>query len=229
MLPLLVVILLQAVGGIKICGNFCGPDWCNGRQQSECNTGSGAVCTHSEQDCDESVPSDGSCEDECCKNHDRCCGSVYRTPCNDAFYSCLDKCSKGGGSGKFCFSKPMFGFVPPVPVPAVAIKAAMQNLLKPMASQYGAMCCGHPCNASAMGGTLGRAEDDLGDLATITATVHRPPGNFTDVVIRPHTSGMEKEGAATTLLLLFTGVATFAILSFRNRNLNSMKQPFLGD
>ena len=80
------LLLLDACAGysFRVCGNYCGPGWCNAQWQEEAR-------------CDDSADTDGSCEDACCKLHDTCCG--HKTPntgkadCNTAIVKCLEACS----------------------------------------------------------------------------------------------------------------------------------------
>ena len=65
-----------------ICGNYCGPGWCNGDWIDEA-------------DCDTSEPTDGSCVDECCRQHDQCCGSSDSSWCNQQLTSCAHECNSG--------------------------------------------------------------------------------------------------------------------------------------
>ena len=50
---------------LEVCGNFCGPKWCNGGANAECSRMSGSACTLSQ--CSASGSTDGSCADWCCK------------------------------------------------------------------------------------------------------------------------------------------------------------------
>jgi hypothetical protein len=97
MLLLLSFILLHGVGSFAliICGNYCGPNWCNAQIQPECSNPVGSGCKKTMSDCSEMVPTDNSCADSCCKIHDSCCGSPNRKPCNDEIISCLEKCENG--------------------------------------------------------------------------------------------------------------------------------------
>ena len=88
-------ILLQGANAISICGNYCGPTWCNAQIESECSNPVGLGCRKTVSDCSEIVPTDGSCADACCKIHDSCCGSSNREPCNDAIIACLGRCENG--------------------------------------------------------------------------------------------------------------------------------------
>ena len=129
-LAALVALLSCSVGALEICGNYCGPTWCDGAAITECPTG-GKSCQRDASTCTESGPTDGSCADECCKKHDACCGSDDRTGCNDAIISCLKACPSGPGSpGKTCYRGS-------IPVPVDAVLAGME--LDP----YG--CCGTSC------------------------------------------------------------------------------------
>ena len=114
--------------GLHICGNYCGPDWCSGVKQEECGDiiDGGGACNQDADNCRESGPTDGSCADACCKNHDACCGSSDRSPCDEAIISCLAACS-GGPS---CY-------LDSIPVSAELIKIGME--LNP------AQCCGTAC------------------------------------------------------------------------------------
>jgi hypothetical protein len=63
-----------------ICGNYCGPGWC----ESTCE---------SEDVCQFSVPPQAnSCTDACCMNHDNCCGYNLSPDCNKNLISCLNAC-----------------------------------------------------------------------------------------------------------------------------------------
>uniref|UniRef100_A0A6U9NUR2 Phospholipase A2 n=1 Tax=Zooxanthella nutricula TaxID=1333877 RepID=A0A6U9NUR2_9DINO len=93
---------LVGVGGsLRVCGNYCGPGWCNGRQLPE-------------DKCDESV-TPTSCADACCRDHDACCGSDDDSSCNEAIIECLSRCDSFDLD---CVN----GFIP---VPAAAIKGAL--------------------------------------------------------------------------------------------------------
>jgi len=70
--------------GLKICGNYCGPNYCAGRSIDE------GVCVATKV---WGSPSDGSCVDSCCKVHDYCCGSGNRAACNNQIVSCVSSCS----------------------------------------------------------------------------------------------------------------------------------------
>jgi hypothetical protein len=66
----------------RICGNYCGPGWCNGRELEEAM-------------CDTTVKPDDSVlvADRCCQMHDHCCGHGNRSTCN----ALLANCILGGG------------------------------------------------------------------------------------------------------------------------------------
>ena len=74
----LLILLWVAAHGLRICGNYCGPDWCNGMALPE-------------QLCDTTVPPDSSVfiADMCCRQHDACCGHGDRRTCNAALIKCL--------------------------------------------------------------------------------------------------------------------------------------------
>ena len=124
--------LVSSVCAVDICGNFCGPDWCDASDLEECSGYSaGSSCDKASTDCNETGPTDGSCADSCCKEHDSCCGSSDRRPCNNAIINCLKVCRET--SGPHCYH----GIVP---VPVDAVLVAME--LDP----YG--CCGTTCGGS---------------------------------------------------------------------------------
>jgi len=117
---------------LKICGNFCGPNWCNGQDLSECSDIEGSTCNKQPSDCPETTETDGSCADGCCKAHDACCGGD-RTSCNQAIIACLKACPSGPFSpGQVCMDG-----VLPVPVDSILLGMELDP--------YG--CCGHSCDA----------------------------------------------------------------------------------
>eukprot|EP00928_Gymnodinium_smaydae_P048176 TRINITY_DN3219_c2_g2_i1.p1 TRINITY_DN3219_c2_g2~~TRINITY_DN3219_c2_g2_i1.p1 ORF type:complete len:206 (+),score=31.04 TRINITY_DN3219_c2_g2_i1:72-689(+) len=111
--------LACGVHAIEVCGNYCGPEWCNGKEIRE-------------RDCDESVAPTGQA-DSCCKEHDRCCGQADKSSCNRDLVTCLHQvnpadmdCTRPGG------------FIPfPVPVPPQVIEKSMEVVED--------WCCGEPC------------------------------------------------------------------------------------
>lgn len=106
---------------LHICGNYCGPSWCNGQHLNE------ALC-------DESVPSEThiftgtSCADDCCKIHDRCCGLQNKSSCNTDIITCLQNCD----SESLTCTSP-YGF----PINPSIIESAMEVIED--------WCCGSPC------------------------------------------------------------------------------------
>ena len=103
----------------RVCGNYCGPGWCNAIWEEEAK-------------CNDTADTDGSCPDACCKTHDTCCG--HTTPgtgkekCNRAIVACLDAC---GNAEPWCRDK--------LGVPFAA---------KLIADSMGIVedwCCGAPC------------------------------------------------------------------------------------
>eukprot|EP00041_Stephanoeca_diplocostata_P003685 m.36843 g.36843 ORF g.36843 m.36843 type:complete len:148 (+) comp14535_c0_seq1:57-500(+) len=124
-----VLALVRSSTALDICGNFCGPTWCNKSVTPECAVVSGGGCQRSPADCNERGETDGSCADACCKAHDQCCGSTDRRPCNNAIIACLQRCRNTTGM-PHCYHD----FVP---VPVDAILAGME--LNPNE------CCGTSC------------------------------------------------------------------------------------
>ena len=134
------LVIAAPASTLEVCGNYCGPGWCNGASMPECSNG-GSSCEPSPANCVESGPTDGSGADACCKIHDSCCGSSDRTQCNNNLIACL----KAVVSGPSCY----YGIVP---VPVDAILAAME--LNP----YG--CCGSSCNGDDANASLVAAVED---------------------------------------------------------------------
>jgi len=74
---LLLVALCGTAQGLRICGNYCGPGWCN-------------AAAIAEADCNGTVAPDGHV-DSCCREHDRCCGFGDRRVCNGNLIECVDR------------------------------------------------------------------------------------------------------------------------------------------
>jgi len=70
----------EPAAGFRVCGNFCGPAWCNARVLDE-------------SECDGSVEPDPDypAVDGCCRQHDLCCGHGNRSRCNGALVACIQK------------------------------------------------------------------------------------------------------------------------------------------
>ena len=120
-LNLLYILYFHTAYSIHICGNYCGPDFCNG-------------IILSESDCDEHVlPEEWSafgpsCADSCCRQHDRCCRGDHSTiECNHIIISCLKTCNP--------FS--LTCTRDSIPVIPSAIEIAMEIVEN--------WCCGEPC------------------------------------------------------------------------------------
>ena len=76
---LFVSYLVRQPKGFRLCGNYCGPDYCNGKYQTE------TFCVLNKTWLNSTDPID-----ECCKIHDFCCGSVERSiNCNKNILKCL--------------------------------------------------------------------------------------------------------------------------------------------
>ena len=86
--------VIPKVNGIKVYGNFCGPNYCGGQKFKGAE---GPTCLWGVS------PKDSL--DECCKIHDKCCGfpETRGTNCNKEILSCVNnvKCK----NGKCNFSK----------------------------------------------------------------------------------------------------------------------------
>eukprot|EP01127_Copromyxa_protea_P001589 TRINITY_DN11549_c0_g1_i1.p1 TRINITY_DN11549_c0_g1~~TRINITY_DN11549_c0_g1_i1.p1 ORF type:complete len:153 (-),score=13.60 TRINITY_DN11549_c0_g1_i1:12-470(-) len=68
---------------VKICGFYCGPNWCANHTMSETNCVQKGVW---------GTPANGGCADSCCRAHDFCCGSgADRATCNHAIVQCIQK------------------------------------------------------------------------------------------------------------------------------------------
>jgi hypothetical protein len=127
----LVFVSISFTFTLDICGNYCGPDWCGARISQECSGYSkGYTCDKASTDCQERVPTDGSCADACCMQHDACCGSLNRRPCNNNVINCLKTCRHSNNT-KHC----LHGYLP---VPVDAVLVAME--LDPY------NCCGTKCS-----------------------------------------------------------------------------------
>ena len=108
-------------GSFRVCGNYCGPGWCNGKMQSESN------CDRKKEV--EKWPGMGtSCPDKCCRTHDGCCTKKKIKNCNKSLINCLEKC------GKNTISCTNYG----IPVPAGEIQLGME-----IAEDW---CCNGPCD-----------------------------------------------------------------------------------
>ena len=72
------IIGIGVAGGFKICGYYCGENWCNGKSVPE-------------SECDTSVEPDKTVikADECCRKHDKCCGHGDRKTCNNLLINCM--------------------------------------------------------------------------------------------------------------------------------------------
>ena len=77
---ILLFFLVQVASGLQICGNFCGPSWCNAMAIPE------SLCDgKAEPDKDVFLV------DSCCRDHDMCCGHGNRSTCNDRIIECITK------------------------------------------------------------------------------------------------------------------------------------------
>jgi hypothetical protein len=119
------------VNATYICGNYCGPNWCNGADMPEniCNT---------------TVPPDPAVlhADTCCRQHDACCGHGDRRTCNDALIACI--LNKPGG-GKFTDADTYTDGL--ICGDNGYVIAEFFKLLKVLAKniENATMCCASPC------------------------------------------------------------------------------------
>jgi len=120
----------------RVCGQFCGPGWCNGNWHSEWDSDK-THCGPNYGDVEIS-PFTGApaCADLCCRDHDKCCapGGTNKTAtkgCNAEIVACLAKCKDADVS---CTDSLL-------PVPASAVWAAMDIVE--------GWCCGSPCSDEA--------------------------------------------------------------------------------
>jgi hypothetical protein len=119
-----------------VCGNFCGPGWCNGGWHSEWDIDP-THCGPHYGDAQMSLHTgEPSCADACCRAHDICCApggdlppeSVNRTrPCNRQIVECLNACS---GLDFSCKRG------------AVGVSADLVWAAMDLVEDW---CCGHPC------------------------------------------------------------------------------------
>ena len=135
------------VPAFRVCGNYCGPGWCNGGWHSEWDADPNH-CGPEYGPPELSAAGEASCEDSCCREHDICCAPGGDGPaglnatrsCNRRIVECLDGCSGIGGG---CHR----GFIP---VPTDVVWAAM-DLVE-------GWCCGNPCDGAEAGGEAAGAE-----------------------------------------------------------------------
>lgn len=102
----------------SLCGNYCGPGWCNGALTSE------SVCEFAN-----SVTPTGSV-DTCCQAHDSCCAADPKASCNTVFIDCLNAIPSSDSTQ--CLS-PIFS----TNIPASAVASGMALVASD--------CCGSPC------------------------------------------------------------------------------------
>ena len=131
-----------------VCGNFCGPGWCNGGWTLEA-------------DCDDSSSVEGgeSCTDLCCKNHDTCCGhGSDSSHCNTEIVACLDACNPFDASCTM-FHVPVFagGERPMLHPPSYThshhhacelTRRLARAAIKQAMHIVDSWCCGQPCDST---------------------------------------------------------------------------------
>eukprot|EP00747_Dinoflagellata_sp_TGD_P169733 gnl/TRDRNA2_/TRDRNA2_199512_c0_seq1.p1 gnl/TRDRNA2_/TRDRNA2_199512_c0~~gnl/TRDRNA2_/TRDRNA2_199512_c0_seq1.p1 ORF type:complete len:283 (+),score=42.97 gnl/TRDRNA2_/TRDRNA2_199512_c0_seq1:36-884(+) len=127
----------------RICGNYCGPGWCNGKMVAE-------------NECDDSVEPETSpifgpsCADSCCRAHDKCCGHEDdKSHCNKNMIDCLSKCTPWDLS---CTNGP-------VPAEPMALSSVMQ-LGKDL-------CCGDPCPGSKAAHAVKKVEETASEASDL--------------------------------------------------------------
>ena len=124
MSPLALVVLAASSRGrelfdFRVCGQFCGPGWCNGDWRSEWDSDPTA-CGPDYGDVQASAFGGApACADLCCRDHDRCCAPggtdlMATKGCNKQIVDCLAKCQDADIS---CTDGP-------IPVPASAVWCA---------------------------------------------------------------------------------------------------------
>ena len=106
----------------RVCGSYCGPGWCNNQWLDE-------------DKCDDSILPEFhkltgySCEDSCCRIHDKCCGQnkSLQITCNKEIVKCLSKCNPLSLTCTFY----------DIPVVPISVETAMDIVDN--------WCCGSPC------------------------------------------------------------------------------------
>ena len=106
----------------RVCGSYCGPGWCNNKWLDE-------------DKCDDSILPEFhkltgySCEDSCCRIHDKCCGQnkSLQITCNKEIVKCLSKCNPLSLTCTFY----------DIPVVPISVQTAMDIVDN--------WCCGSPC------------------------------------------------------------------------------------
>mgnify|MGYP001357937743 CR=1 FL=1 len=112
----------QNLETFRVCGAYCGPGWCNNKWLDE-------------DKCDTSILPEYhkltgfSCEDSCCRRHDKCCGQnkSLQHNCNKEIVNCLSKCDPLSLTCTFYN----------IPVVPISVESAMHIIDN--------WCCGTPC------------------------------------------------------------------------------------
>ncbi len=84
---ILLALLVSHSAAFKVCGDYCGPNWCADEVISEQQCVATGVWG--------SPSASGNCADSCCRTHDYCCGAGQNRPsCNDGIVACIqsNKC-----------------------------------------------------------------------------------------------------------------------------------------
>merc|ERR1719379_173425 len=148
-----VAVAVKVAACMHICGNYCGPHWCNGKSIPE-------------DHCDDSAPPT-SPADDCCKQHDACCKHYDLNqpngpnPCNKKIVECLSKISASDlscrgptpGFGKFIPRGLPFisnGGDSPVSVPI------SPEVIEQTMNVVENWCCGHPCSSPGLDNVAGQ-------------------------------------------------------------------------
>ena len=119
----------------RVCGNFCGPGWCNDGWYSEWDSDANHCGPNYGEAEISSITGEPSCADLCCRSHDECCAPggtdlPATSGCNTELVNCL---GNGNPLSAPCTNEG-------IPVPAGGIWAAM-DLVEDW-------CCGHRCSES---------------------------------------------------------------------------------
>ena len=119
----------------RVCGNFCGPGWCNDGWYSEWDSDANHCGPNYGEAEISSITGEPSCADLCCRAHDECCAPggtdlPATSGCNTDLVNCLGNCNPLSAT---CTNEG-------IPVPAGGIWAAM-DLVEDW-------CCGHRCSES---------------------------------------------------------------------------------
>jgi len=177
-------------GAVQVCGNYCGPEWCNGEAVSE------SQCAASVK------PS--SPADDCCRLHDMCCGHSKDTSlCNTQIIECLSKLNPADLT---CTGQSPIPFFPvQVPVVPPVIEKTM-GVIKDW-------CCGEPCSKDAVAEQVSKVATDVPSVDAIAVRdTDQPETGSHDMSL---SVASDDSGVATyAVVSVATGALLFSVVRF---------------